>query len=64
MFKSDSGDLTVWLRQNNVDDRILWSRAGDFGNFWRYGHVTVQAELDFQLAFQGSFFFTKSPKLI
>ena len=46
--------LNIWLRQGNQYDKILWSRGGtNLGDKWRYGHVTVQSRMDFQIALEG-----------
>lgn len=53
LYGSSIGTLNVYLRQSNTLTKNLWSRAGDFGNFWRYGHVTISSEVEFQVALEG-----------
>lgn len=54
------GTLNIWLRENNQLVKNLWSRSGNFGNYWRYGHVTVQSQTDFQIALEGIFLMLKT----
>ena len=53
MYGENVGILNVWLRQGNVLDKILWSRSENFGNLWRYGHVTIKSRFDFEIALEG-----------
>jgi hypothetical protein len=66
MFGPDTGTLNVLIagKQNS-----LWTKryktnvlgyhnmkffySGDLGNRWRYGHVTVQSDEPYQIAFEG-----------
>lgn len=51
------GTLNVWTRIGNALDKNVWSRQGNFDNFWRYGHVTIKSEFSFQMVFEGIFCF-------
>ncbi|RNA26976.1 MAM and LDL-receptor class A domain-containing 2-like [Brachionus plicatilis] len=53
LFGDSIGTLNVYSRQNNALSRALWSRSGNFGNFWRYGHVTISSQVDFQVVLEG-----------
>lgn len=53
LYGSSIGGLNVWLSQGNILTKNVWSRKGDFGNQWRYGHVTVKSSTDFKIAMEG-----------
>lgn len=57
LYGQSIGTLNVWTRSNNQLVRNVWSRSGDFGNVWRYGHVTVQTQSDFQMVLEGIGFY-------
>ena len=43
----------MYSRRNNALSQPLWSRSGNFGDFWRYGHVTITSSVDFQVVLEG-----------
>jgi hypothetical protein len=49
----DIGTLNVWIRQNNQLIKNIWSRSGNLGDIWRYGHVTVKSNTEFQMVLEG-----------
>jgi hypothetical protein len=49
----DIGTLNVWIRQNNQLFKNIWSRSGNLGDIWRYGHVTVKSNTEFQMVLEG-----------
>jgi hypothetical protein len=53
MYGPSVGELNIWLRQGNVLQRNFWTRSGNFGDQWRYGHVTVKSSLEFQMVIEG-----------
>lgn len=53
LYGSSIGTLNIWLRQNNLLTKNLWSRSSDFGNNWRLGHITIVSDTDFQIVLEG-----------
>ena len=53
MNGSSTAILSIWLEQNGDFKELLWSRSGSLGNIWRYAHVTVVSETNFQLTIEG-----------
>jgi len=53
LYGQSIGSLNVWLRQNNQLKTNLWTRTGNFGNFWRLGLVTVKSSADFEIVLEG-----------
>lgn len=53
LYGASIGSLNVWTRRDNQLFKNVWSRSGNFGNYWRYGHVTIQTPSDFQVVLEG-----------
>ncbi len=53
MYGVGIGSVSVVLRQGGASTKSLWSRQGNFGDQWRYGHVTVKSSTDFQIGVEG-----------
>ena len=53
MYGESIGTLNVWLRQGKALNNILWSRSGNLGNTWRYGHISIKSRFDFEIALEG-----------
>ncbi len=53
LYGADIGSLNVWIRQNNQLFKNIWSRSGNLGNTWRYGHVSVKSIYDYQMVLEG-----------
>ena len=53
MYGASQGSLNIWIRQNGQLYKNIWSRTGNFGNVWRYGHVTVKSSVAFQIVLEG-----------
>lgn len=47
------GKLNVYQRVNVVQTDILWTLSGNQGDRWRQGAVTVNANQDFEVVFEG-----------
>ncbi|CAM4977745.1 unnamed protein product [Rotaria socialis] len=50
MFGPSIGSLNVLIAGTQ---RLLWTKSGNLGNRWRYGHVTVRNDDQYQIAFEG-----------
>lgn len=53
MYGASVGSLNVWLRQNGQLTKQVWTKSGNLGNKWRYGHVTIKSDFDFQVVLEG-----------
>ena len=53
MFGQSIGELNVQLLQGGAYTRPIWKRTGNLGDLWRFGHVTVRSDLNFQLVIEG-----------
>ncbi len=47
------GAVSVVLSQRDASTKSLWSSQENFGDQWRYGHVTVKSSTDFQIGVEG-----------
>ncbi|CAF3694948.1 unnamed protein product, partial [Didymodactylos carnosus] len=50
MYGDNIGALNVLIFDTK---QLLWTKSGNLGNRWRYGHVTVRRADPFQIAFEG-----------
>lgn len=53
MYGMSQGTINVLLRKGGQYTRPIWSRSGNYGNLWRYGHVTIRSDSDFQIVLEG-----------
>lgn len=42
MFGSDMGTLNVKTVENNYE-KIVWSKTGDKGNYWKYACIPIKS---------------------
>ena len=56
MYGISLGTINVLLRKNSQYTRPIWTRSGNYGNLWRYGHVTIQSDAEFQIVLEGIVF--------
>ncbi|CAF0741635.1 unnamed protein product, partial [Brachionus calyciflorus] len=52
LYGDGIGSFNIYTRQNGIL-KSVWSRSGNLGNYWRYGHVTVKSSVDFQIVLEG-----------
>ncbi|XP_077978860.1 MAM and LDL-receptor class A domain-containing protein 1-like [Glandiceps talaboti] len=45
------GSLLIYYRTNGPYN-VLWSKAGDQGDIWRYGAVTINSQADYEIIFE------------
>ncbi|UJR31098.1 hypothetical protein I4U23_018606, partial [Adineta vaga] len=50
MYGASIGTLNVLMANTK---QLLWTKSGNLGNRWRYGHVTVRSNSPYQVAFEG-----------
>ncbi|CAF4185562.1 unnamed protein product, partial [Rotaria sp. Silwood2] len=50
MYGPSIGILNVLIAGTQ---RLLWTKSGNLGNRWRFGHVTVRSNDAYQIAFEG-----------
>ncbi|XP_072014801.1 MAM and LDL-receptor class A domain-containing protein 1-like [Amphiura filiformis] len=49
-----AGTLAIWRSMGGKLEGPLWSKNGDQGALWRYGYISITANDDFRVAFEGT----------